>query len=83
MDHVNLDHKRQQSNEPESPLFYFIEKMLLRWDSNPRPPAFKAVSLLTEPPRQPSSNDTCYVYAPHTYVILLSYALLVLMIYVP
>ena len=31
-----------------------IEQRLLRWDSNPRPPAFKAVALPTEPPRQPS-----------------------------
>ena len=31
----------------------FIEKRLLRWDSNPRP-AFKAVALPTEPPRQRS-----------------------------
>ena len=29
----------------------FIEKRLLRWDSNPRPPAFKAVALPTEPLR--------------------------------
>ena len=39
----------------------FIEKRLLRWDSNPRPPVFKEVALPTEPPRQPSwlgSNHT-------------------------
>ena len=39
----------------------FIEKRLFRRDSNPRPPAFKAVTLPTEPPRQPSwlgSNHT-------------------------
>ena len=29
----------------------FIEKRLLRWDSNPPPPAFKAVTLPTEPLR--------------------------------
>ena len=41
----------------------FIEKRPLRWDSNPRPPAFKTVALPTEPPRQPSwlgSNHTSY-----------------------
>ena len=41
----------------------FIEKRLLRWDSNPRPPAFKAVALPTEPPRQPGwlgSNHASY-----------------------
>ena len=36
----------------------FIEKRLLRWDSNPRPPAFKAVALPTESPRQPHVGKT-------------------------
>ena len=41
----------------------FIEKRLLRWDSNPRPPALKAVALRIESPRQLSwfgSNHTSY-----------------------
>ena len=75
--HVNLDtfgtclmldilmsFKGKQGNEPESTLFYFHRKKATysRWDSNPRPPAFKAVALPTEPPRQPSqgSNHTSY-----------------------
>ena len=61
--------KRKQGNEPQSLFSIFTEKRLLRWDSNPRPPAFKAVALPTEPPRQPSwlgSNHTSY--AMHTCV---------------
>ena len=46
-------------------LSIFIEKRLLRWDSNPRPPAFKAVALPTEPPRQPS----WLTYTAHTQYI--------------
>ena len=34
----------------------FIEKRLLRWDSNTLPHGFKAVALTTEPLRQSSSN---------------------------
>ena len=42
---MNLDFKGKQGDEPESPLFYFrSKKRLLRWDSNPRAPAFKAVA---------------------------------------
>ena len=48
--YVNLDFKSKQGNDHESPLFCFHRKKLLRWDSNPRPPAFKAVALPTEPP---------------------------------
>ena len=49
---MNLDFiKGKQGNKPESPLFYFHGKRLLRWDLNPRPPAFKAVALPSEPPR--------------------------------
>ena len=72
--HMNLDFKGKQGNEPESPLSIFIDfhrkkgcsggirthKLLLL---NPRPPAFKAVALPTEPPRQPNwlgSNHTSY-----------------------
>ena len=60
--HVNIEDK--QANKPESSIiFYFVEKRPLRWDSNPRPPTFKAITLTTEPPRQPSwlgSNHTSY-----------------------
>ena len=51
MRNVNFKTTRaRQRNEPESPIFYFHrKKRLLRWDSNPQSPAFKAVALPTEP----------------------------------
>ena len=62
--HVNFRLQRQGKETNLRALFsLFIEKRLLRWDSNPRPPAFKAVALPTESPRQHSwlgSNHTSY-----------------------
>ena len=61
--HVNLDFNGKQGNKPESPLFYFHRKKAAQVGNDPRPPAFKAVALPTEPPRQPSwlgSNHTSY-----------------------
>ena len=43
----------------------FIEKRLLRWDLKPRPPAFKAVALQTEPPRQPTKAAQLVGFKSH------------------
>ena len=63
--HVNLTTKANKATNLRALFSISIEKRLLRWDSNPQPPAFKAVALPTEPPRQPSwlgsnSNHTSY-----------------------
>ena len=51
---MNLDFKADKATNLRALFSTFIEKRLLRWDSNPHPPAFKAVVPPTEPPRQPS-----------------------------
>ena len=43
--HVNLDLKGKQGNEPESPFSIFIEKRMLKLNSNRQHPAFKTVAL--------------------------------------
>ena len=47
--HVNgaLDLKANKAMNLRALFSIFIEKRLLRWDSNPQPPAFKAVTLPT------------------------------------
>ena len=65
--HVNLDFK---GNEPESPTFLFYRKKVAQaeGDLNPQPPAFKAVTLPTEPLREPSwlgSNHASYARKSH------------------
>ena len=61
-----------------APFSIFIEKWLLKWDSNPHPPAFKAAAPPTEPPRQPSwlgLNHTSYTYKAMQKTIALHHTL--------
>ena len=42
-------------------IFIFKEKKVFRWDSNPQPPALKAVALPTEPLRQSNWLDSVQI----------------------